>query len=137
MITLVHDDRETTLPDAAPDPDALWLRADQVLQASSWAWKPEGLCRDDACIPLPPDAEGRLRRGDRLDLAAFWRHAGHPVAHDRAGRHWVLGTAAAERHAALAGTQAPDFELPDLAGTPHRLSALRGRKVFLVTWASW
>ena len=27
--------------------------------------------------------------------------------------------------------------LPDLAGRPHRLSDLRGRRVFLATWASW
>ena len=27
--------------------------------------------------------------------------------------------------------------LPDLTGTPHTLSALRGKKVFLCTWASW
>jgi peroxiredoxin len=31
----------------------------------------------------------------------------------------------------------PDFTLPDLAGVPHTLSALRGKKVFLCTWASW
>jgi peroxiredoxin len=32
---------------------------------------------------------------------------------------------------------APDFTLPDLSGTPRRLSDLRGKKVLLVTWASW
>ena len=32
---------------------------------------------------------------------------------------------------------APDFTLPDLAGMPHTLSELRGKKVFLCTWASW
>jgi peroxiredoxin len=32
---------------------------------------------------------------------------------------------------------APDFTLPDLAGKPHTLSHLRGKKVLLVTWASW
>jgi peroxiredoxin Q/BCP len=30
-----------------------------------------------------------------------------------------------------AGTQAPDFELPDQDGRPVRLSELRGRKVVL------
>jgi peroxiredoxin len=32
---------------------------------------------------------------------------------------------------------APDFELPDLAGRLHTLSELRGKKVFLLFWASW
>ncbi|HSY78461.1 MAG TPA: redoxin domain-containing protein [Verrucomicrobiae bacterium] len=33
--------------------------------------------------------------------------------------------------------QAPDFELPDLDGKLHRLSDYRGKKVFLLAWASW
>jgi peroxiredoxin len=50
---------------------------------------------------------------------------------------WVLGAGAPARMAALAGLKAPDFMLPDLAGKPHRLSDLIGRKVLLTTWASW
>jgi peroxiredoxin len=48
-----------------------------------------------------------------------------------------LGTGAEDRNAELAGLTAPDFTLPDIAGTPHMLSQLRGKKVFLSTWASW
>ena len=36
-----------------------------------------------------------------------------------------------------AGQPAPDFALPDPSGRIHRLSDYRGKKVFLVTWASW
>lgn len=32
---------------------------------------------------------------------------------------------------------APDFELPDLHGRMHRLSALRGKVVFLNLWTTW
>ena len=49
----------------------------------------------------------------------------------------MLGAGAATRGARLASLEAPDFVLPDLTGTPHRLSQLRGRKVFLVSWAPW
>ena len=35
------------------------------------------------------------------------------------------------------GDEAPDFTLPDAAGRLHRLSEHRGKKVLLVTWASW
>ena len=62
---------------------------------------------------------------------------GHPIVSDASGEVWVLGAAAATRSAALAGLEAPDFALPDLSGVEHRLSDLRGQKVFLTTWASW
>ena len=35
------------------------------------------------------------------------------------------------------GFVAPDFELPDLQGQTHRLSALRGKVVFLNLWTTW
>ena len=35
------------------------------------------------------------------------------------------------------GDTAPDFTLPDLEGRLHSLSEHRGKKVLLVTWASW
>jgi hypothetical protein len=91
------------------------------------------MCQADLCVPLPKDAV----RDDRVDIAAFWRLLGNPVVHDTADETWVLGTGADQRNAALAGLMAPDFTLPDLAGVPHTLSALRGNKVFLCTWASW
>ena len=100
---------------------------------TGWTLKPEGMCRDDLCVPLADDA----RRDGNVDLAEFWRVLGHPVASDEQGTVWVLGTAADSRSNALAGLEAPDFTLPDLAGVPHRLSDLRGKKVFLTTWASW
>ena len=102
-------------------------------KVSGWILKPEGMCRDELCVPLSADA----RRGGKIDLAAFWQTLGDPVLSDQSGDVWVLGTASESRADALAGLDAPDFTLPDLAGVPHRLSDLRGKKVFLTTWASW
>ena len=114
-------------------PAGLLLTPADTERVTGWTLKPEGLCRDELCMPLAGD----MLRGGRVDVAAFWRHLGNPVVSDRAGGAWVLGTAAGDRQAALTGLQAPDFVLPDLAGTPHRLSDYRGKKVFLTTWASW
>jgi len=137
MITLLHDQHESRHPDGAADGDALWLDAAAIEQATGWAWKPEGLCHGDVCVPLPPAAKSDLVRDGRLNIAAMWRRSGQPVVHDAASRVWVLGSGAAQRGAVLATLQAPDFELPDLHGRMHRLSHQRGRKVFLATWASW
>ncbi len=35
------------------------------------------------------------------------------------------------------GDQAPDFELVDLEGNPHRLSDYKGKGVFLNFWGTW
>lgn len=137
MITVLHDQRQTHWPDGAADGEALWLDAAAVEAATGWAWKPEGLCRDAVCVPLPRGADAGVVREGRLDLAAMWRRSGQPVVHDAASRTWVLGGGASQRGAALASGLAPDFELPDLQGRRHRLSQYRGRKVLLATWASW
>lgn len=111
----------------------LALTPADIERVTGWSLKPEGMCRDELCVPLTP----AMKQGEGIDVAAFWRHLGNPVASDRAGATWVLGTAPAARQSALEGLVAPDFALPDLAGKEHRLSDYRGQKVFLTTWASW
>jgi hypothetical protein len=129
MATVLTETGTHRVPSAA----GLLLTPAETERITGWTLKPEGLCRDEMCVPLAP----ALRQGERIDAAAFWRHLGNPVAHDRAGETWVLGTGPDQRNQALAGLQAPDFALPDLNGKVHRLSDYRGNKIFLTTWASW
>lgn len=137
--TLLHEDRQTPLPAAQADGDALWLSADEIARATGWAWKPEGLCRDEACVPIP--REGGWVRHDgaepRLDLARLWRRMGQPLARDAAGSAWAFGTGAAQHSDALNSLQVPDLGWPDLSGQRVRLADHRGKRVCLVTWASW
>jgi hypothetical protein len=126
MATILSEQGELTVAGT----DGLWLSAEDAERTTGWTLKPEGMCRDELCVPMPV-------RDGRIDVAAFWARLGQPVVHDAGGGTWVLGTGAAQRNEALAGLVAPDFTLPDLAGVPHTLSTLRGKKVFLCTWASW
>jgi hypothetical protein len=84
-------------------------------------------------VPLPAAAV----KGNDVDVEAFWQKLGGPVIAGQDGDVWALGAPADERNAALEGLQAPDFTLPDVDGTPRSLSQLKGKKVFLATWASW
>ena len=93
--------------------------------ATGWTVKPEGLCRDDVCVPL----------GDESAPDAIWARLGWPVA--RSGDDVYLGEPVGQRPTATAGSIAPDFTLRDLAGREHSLSEHRGKKVFLASWAPW
>lgn len=116
-----------------PLSEGLWMSAADAERVSGWTLKPEGMCRGDECVPLSAE----VVRGERVDVEGFWRKLDAPLVHSDARDGWVLGASAEARNSALAGEAAPDFTLPDLEGRQHTLSSLRGRKVFLFTWASW
>jgi hypothetical protein len=99
---------------------------------SGWHLQPEGLCRDDVCVPLPPDA---LCDNGYLDLAHVGSALHMPVVDDASQHLWALGPPAGA--SVLTSAQAPDLVLPDVHGRPLALSSLLGRKVLLLVWASW
>ena len=88
-------------------------------------------------MPVPPARFDEFVDQGEINVAKLWRHLGLPLAHDRAGDTWVLGASAAARSAQLQSLEAPDFSLPDLAGKQHSIKEQRGKKVLLVSWASW
>ena len=137
MVTVIHGERETEIGRARVGGGALWLSSADVERATGWTLTPDGFCHDSACVPVPRGHGAAIVDGDAIDIAALWRYLGHPVVHDDSRQTWVLGTAAGARADALRSLLAPDFTLPDLDGRRHRLTDHRGKKVLLVTWASW
>ncbi len=137
MTTVLTESGEFHAADAEIAGDALWLSAGEAEAATGWVAKVEGLCRGEVCVPLPAGREAEFVRGSRVNVAGLWRHLGRSVAHSERGHVWALGGSARERVATLQSLAAPDFTLPDATGRRHSLSDYRGKKVFLVTWASW
>jgi hypothetical protein len=126
----------TSPPDRAND--ALWLTGDALHEVSGWKLEPEGLCKEGVCAPLPAESEpGSFGGQDLVCASRLWAALGRPVLHDSARTTWFLGEAAEDRSRRLESLEAPDFVLPDIDGTLHRLSDHRGQKVLLATWASW
>ena len=107
-----------------------------VLEAAlGWSLKPEGLCRDNVCVPVRD--RGALLEGDSVDLAAAARLLGRPVVVDAAAGVAAIALEAEQRRRAVESLEAPDFTLNDLDGRPHSLSEWRGKKKLLVAFASW
>jgi hypothetical protein len=136
MAILLTESSETVLAAARVEGEHLWLSPVELEGATGWSSRPEGLCRGSLCVPLPAGREREFFRGEQIDAAALWRHLGQPLAHSRRQRLGVR-TSAADRAAALRSLEAPDFTLPDRTGRRHSLSEHRGKKVLLVSWASW
>jgi hypothetical protein len=135
--TVLADAGEFSIAGAEASGDSLWMPARDAQAVTGWVAKAEGLCRGEVCVPLPAGREQEFAQGARVNVAALWRHLGQVLVHSRAGHVWVLAASGRDRAAALASLQAPDFTLPDPAGRLHALSDYRGRKILLVTWASW
>lgn len=134
--TVLYDDRSVTLREIGRDPkqvkDALWVKTRDLPAINEFELKPQGACRADLCIPIAKD----MLRGDYFNLTAFAKRIGQPVVADVDAQVWSFGEIQSLRGTFLQGRMAPDFT-PDRGGRPVHLAALRGKKVLVVTWASW
>jgi hypothetical protein len=137
MATVLTESGEFAVAGAEVSGESLWLPARETEAATGWVAKTEGLCKGEVCVPLPPGRDQEFVQGTRVNVAALWRHLGQHIVHSESGHVWVLAQSARDRAAALRSLEAPGFTLPDASGRLHSLSDYRGKKVLLVTWASW
>jgi len=117
--------------------NGLWLSAEDFAHVSGFERKPEGFCKGEVCYPVPPSRKAEFERAGRYNLAALAELIGQPMVVDETRRVWCFGEASENRRRALTSLDAPDFTLPDLEGRMHSLSEHSGKKVLLVSWASW
>lgn len=138
--TIIYDDVATQINSANEEAGKLWITTTDLGRATRFEVKPQGVCREELCFPLPKARQQEFLResaGKRwFNLLAFADLVHQPVAHDEALATWYFGLRSDQRQM-LASLQAPNFTLPDMDGKKHSLSDFRGKKVLLVTWASW
>ena len=139
--TIIYDGAVTEVSVSAGATNDLWITTDDLRRATRFAIKPQGVCRDELCVPLPKRrrAEFISRKGATtwFNLSKFARLIKQPFVTDQKNGVCYFGSSAAEQNGYLSSLQAPNFTLPDLNGKLHSLSDFRGKKVLLVTWASW
>ena len=116
VILIDVDGREHPLPGGLADEAAF-------AEALGWALKPEGLCRDETCVPL-------LGRSVTEALGLL-------VVHDEEAGVAAVAPSAETHRREAAGGKAPRLDLQDVDGNPVSFDDLSGHKRVLVTWASW
>ena len=107
----------------------------EVKSVLGWEIKPEGLCKDDACIPVNEDQS--IKNQDRYNLRQVAHLTGHPTLVSQESRTITIGQPSALRSSALRDKIAPDFELPDIEGVDRAFSDWAGKKRLLVAFSSW
>lgn len=136
--TIVYDDQATDVSSAREEAGQLWISTADLKRATRFEVKPQGVCRDELCFPLPKARQHEFLHKDagatQFNMSAFAELVHQPVAHDAAT--WYFGLRADQRQT-LSSLQAPNFTLPDINGKAHSLADFRGKKILLVTWASW
>lgn len=117
----------------------LLVPAKDVLAITGFELKPQGLCAGDVCIALPPGDAWTSDRGGQqyFNVTRFASKVNQVFAVDPQQKVWSFtAVPRAETSPLLAGA-APDFALADRQGKMVRLSDFRGKKVLILTWASW
>ena len=138
---IIFDGVVTEVGASAVKSDDLWVTLKDLTRATKFTLKPQGMCRDELCFPIPKARKSAFisKKGSVtwFNLSEFARLVRQPVAYDQKHAVWFFGPRPDSRNGYLASLEAPDFTLPDVNGRMHSLSDFRGKKVLLITWASW
>lgn len=129
--TVLYNDHATKLDKIRPDAQDLWVRTADLPRINEFELKPEGACRADMCIPVAKN----LRSGEWFNLSGFARKLGESVVTDSGV--WSFGEIPVVRGSFYNSRMAPDFSALDRKERVVHLSDFRGKKVLVVTWASW
>jgi hypothetical protein len=133
MITVITDQEQNV--DGVIDGERALIDPSALSTALGWELKPEGLCRDDVCVPVRDRAA--LFAGEQLDLAGVASALRRPLVVDADAGVVAVALPSEERRQALQDRHAPRFTLPDLDGSMHSLDEWSGRKKLLFAFASW
>lgn len=130
-ISILYADRVTTLANSRVQKGDLWIESKDLPRINQFEVKPQGACREDICIPLGKD----LKNKGWFNLSGFARKLKQSVVNE--GSIWSLSEMPVLRTGFVESRVAPDFAVKDRKGATVQLKDFRGRKVLLLTWASW
>lgn len=132
--TVLYADRAVPLDRVRTDGPELWVRAADLPKINEFELKPQGACRAELCIPITK----AMRQGDYFHLTAFARKLGEAYVADSTDSNvWSFGEIPVLTGSYTESRVAPDFAVPDRTGKIVHLKDFRGKKVLIVTWASW
>jgi hypothetical protein len=139
--TVIYDGVTSRLPDAVSEPENLWVTLPDLTRATRFVLKPQGACLDEFCVPIPKSRTAAFLRNEHneklFNLTELAKTLKQSVVHDDANNVWLFGSRPESLMRIADTLEAPDFTLPDWKGVARSLHEVRGKRVLLITWASW
>ena len=135
-------DGTTSIVDAVlPDPTELWIPTEELTRVTGFELKPEGACLDDICVPVDQriDSELKITRANRdwFNVSTLAERISQASIADHEAGVWSFSAIPVQRSSFYSRAEAPGFTLEDMNGSTVALSDFKGKKVMLLTWASW
>ena len=138
---VLYDSQAVTVQATLADPNDLWIPPGDLTRVNGFELKPEGACIDDICVPIRQDADSDIfvRRDGAswFNVTELADRLHQPYVADHEAGVWSFGAIPVRRAMFIESGRAPDFTLDDRGGNPVRLSDFKGKKIMLLTWASW
>jgi hypothetical protein len=139
--TVLYNERVVEIENTLPDATELWVTPEDLTRVNDFVLKPEGACLAELCIPVLQDRDSDMfvTRRDQgwFNLTGLADKLQQAYVADFEDGVWSFGAMPLERQSFLRGGMAPEFEMADRDGNLVKLSDFRGKKVLLLTWASW
>lgn len=118
----------------------LWVLENELTAATGFELKSSGACypKLDICIPLfENDFTYEDEDGKWLNISKLAKTLDMALVSNKDDSVWSLGIIPQEREHLLNTGMAPNIKMVDIHGKSIRLSNFRGKKVLIVTWATW
>ncbi len=139
--TVLYNGKTVKVAQTLPDPNDLWTSPADLTRINGFVLKAEGACLEEICIPVRLDRDSELlitRAGKKwFNITELARKLQQPFKVDHDKNVWSFGQIPLKRSSFATDAVAPDFAMEDRKGRTVRLSDFRGKKVLLLTWASW
>ena len=140
-VTVVTRDGAVEVAATLADPTDLWVTKADLPAVNGFELKPEGACLDEICVPIRQSEDSDIfvtRQGlGWVNVSELARRIQQAVVADYDSQTYSLGEIPVQRQSFVRDGLAPDFELTDWRGETHKLSDFKGKKIMLLSWASW
>src|SRR5262245_43195047 len=111
--TIIYEGKVTVVGATQVESPDLWVPLRDLTQSTGFVVKPEGICRDELCFPIPKNRRAQFvtmrGRVTWFNLSEFARLVKQPVAHDAKNAVWFFGPRPDVQNGFLATLEAPDF----------------------------